>query len=483
MTSGLNLWDSQVWSLILTLALLFGMMLLANTLRRLCGFLRRAMIPSSVLGGFLLLGLNYGVQKGFGISLYSTSELEILTYHGLGLGFAALSLRRLRKDQDGRSKTGALDAGITVVNGYLLQAVLGLLITITLYYAIGSFYGSGVLLPMGYGQGPGQAFNWGHNFETGSFAAPFENGFQYGTSFGLAVAAMGFVSASIGGIFYLNRLRRRGLYKGNMGESVQEKLTLDSFIGENEIPQAESLDKFTVQLGLVFLAYVLAFFFMKTLNHLLDPEGVGASGLKGTIQGMIWGFQFLFSSVFAILMRIVMGGLRKKGIMHRDYTNNFMLDRISGFMFDLMVVASIAAIDLSAFRSMDIVLPLSLICLAGAFGTYWYLRMVCGRVFPGYEHEAFLSLYGMLTGTASTGVILLRELDPEFRTQASDNIVYHMPWAILFGAPMLLLVGVAPQSLSKAFMVLGVYTGLFIVFNVLLLRRSIFKKKGTKSDV
>ena len=483
MTSGLNLWDSQVWSFILTLSLLFGIMLLANTLRRLCGFLRRAMIPSSVLGGFLLLGLNYALEKGAGISLYDKAELEILTYHGLGLGFAALSLRRLRKDQDGRSKTGALDAGITVVNGYLLQAVLGLAITIALYYAIRSFYGSGVLLPMGYGQGPGQAFNWGHNFEVGSWAPPFEGGFRYGTSFGLAVAAMGFVSASIGGIFYLNHLRRKGLYKGELGESVQEKLTLDNFTGDNEIPQAESLDKFTVQLGLVFLAYLLAYLFMNFLNHLLDPAGVGATGIKGTLQGMIWGFQFLFSSVFAMLIRMVLGQLRKKGIMHRDYTNNFMLDRISGFMFDLMVVASIAAIDLSAFRDMEIVLPLTLICIAGAVGTYWYLRRICKRVFPGYEHEAFLSLYGMLTGTASTGVILLRELDPEFRTQASDNIVYHMPWAILFGAPMLLLVGVVPQSLSKAWMVMGVYTGLFIIFNVLLLRRSIFKKKEAKQNV
>lgn len=480
MTSGLNLWDSQVWQLVLTLALLFGIMLLANTLRRLCGFLRRLMIPSSVLGGFLLLGLNYILQHFWGISLYSTAQLEILTYHGLGLGFAALSLRKVRKDQDGRSKTGALDAGLTVVNGYLLQATLGLVITILLFRLIGSFYASGVLLPMGYGQGPGQAFNWGHNFEAGSYVAPFENGFEYGTSFGLAVAALGFVSASIGGIIYLNRLRRKGLYKGDMGDTVHEVLTLDNFTGENEIPQAESLDKFTVQLGLVFLAYLLAYMLMDFLNHLLDPAGVGASGLKGTLQGMIWGFQFLFSSVFAILIRVVLGKLREKKIMHRDYTNNFMLDRISGFLFDLMVVASIAAIDLSAFRDMEIVLPLTLICLFGAIATYWYLRFVCGRVFPGYEHEAFLSLYGMLTGTASTGVILLRELDPEFRTQASDNIVYHMPWAILFGAPMFLLMGLAPQSPAKALLTLGVCAGLFVVFNILLLRRSIFKKKGDK---
>ena len=86
----------------------------------------------------------------------------------------------------------------------------------------------------------------------------------------------------------------------------------------------------------------------------------------------------------------------------------------------------------------------------------------------------------MQTGTASTGVILLREIDPQFETQASDNLVYHMPWAILFGAPMFLLVGVAPQSVGKSWMVLVVCAALFVVFNVILFRRLIFRRKASE---
>lgn len=471
MTTGMNLWDGDVWSFVMTLSLLLAAMIVANTLRNTVRFIRRALIPSSVLGGFLLLALNFVSKSAFHTPLYSTGVLEILTYHGLGLGFAALALRRTEKKTDGRSRTGAFDAGVTVVNGYLLQAILGLAVTVGLFYAIGSFAASGIILPMGYGQGPGQAYNWGHTYE-------LSWGFENGTSFGLAVAAMGFVSASVGGVIYLNWLRRKGIYKGDLGSDVQEKVTVSTFTDENEIPLSESMDKFTVQLALVFISYALAYLFMKGLNTLLDPAGTGAKGLAGTLQGMIWGFQFLFGTVFALLVKAVMGLLKKKGIMRREYTNNFLQNRIAGFMFDLMVVASIAAIDLSAFRDRRFLLPLTAICLLGAVGTYFYLRFVCRRVFPMYEHEAFLSLYGMQTGTASTGVILLRELDPKFETQASDNIVYHMPWAILFGAPMFLMVGVAPQSIGKTWMVLGACVGLFVVFNVILLRRSIFKKKA-----
>ncbi len=466
----MNLWDGQVWSFVLTLSMLFAAMIAATVLRNICAPVRRALIPSSVLGGFILLLANTLSKTVFHNPLYSSNVLEILTYHGLGLGFSALALRRTEKKKDGRSRTGAFDAGVTVVNGYLLQAVLGLGITLGLSYVIGNFAASGLLLPMGYGQGPGQAYNWGHNYEMGW-------GFVNGTSFGLAVAAMGFVSASVGGVLHLNWLRRKGLYHGDLGRDAQDDLSVATFTDSDEIPLSESLDKFTVQLALVFLAYAMAYLFMSTLNRFLDPAGTGAKGIAGTLQGMIWGFQFLFGTVFGLLIKGVLGGLKKKGVIRREYTNNFMQNRIAGFMFDLMVVASIAAIDLSAFRDSRFVLPLTLICLAGAVGTYMYLRFVCARVFPGYEQEAFLSLYGMQTGTASTGVILLRELDPRFETQASDNIVYHMPWAILFGAPMFLLIGVAPQSTGKAWIVLGICAGLFAVFNVILLRKTIFKKK------
>lgn len=202
MTTGMNLWDANVWSFVITMTLLFVAMIIANTLRNTIPALRRLMIPSSVLGGFILLIVNTFCKNVLDIQLYQTSMLEILTYHGLGLGFSAMALRTVDKKQDNRSKTGAFDSGVTVVSTYLLQAALGLIVTIILFYAINSFFASGILLPMGYGQGPGQAYTWGHTYEASW-------GFTNGTSFGLAVSSMGFVCASIGGVVYLSYMRRK----------------------------------------------------------------------------------------------------------------------------------------------------------------------------------------------------------------------------------------------------------------------------------
>ncbi|MBQ9967365.1 MAG: hypothetical protein IJO88_01420 [Oscillospiraceae bacterium] len=469
MTTGMNLWDPGVWSFVITLTQLFVAMIIANTLRNTIPALRRLMIPSSVLGGFILLICNTVCKNCFDFQLYQTSLLETLTYHGLGLGFAAMALRNVDKKQSDRSRTGAFDSGVTVVSTYLLQAVLGLVVTLVLYRLLGSFFASGILLPMGYGQGPGQAYTWGHTYEA-------SYGFTNGTSFGLAVSSMGFVAASIGGVVYLSHMRRKGRFSGESGkDAVDDDMTLEHYSGKNEIPLSESMDKFTIQVSLVFLAYILAFLFMKGVNMIVDTGVLG--GLGKTVQSMIWGFQFLFGTVFGIVVRSVFNALRKHNIAKRDYINNFMMNRISGFMFDIMVIASIAAIDLNAFLIPSFIVPLTIICVLGATASYLYLRFVCRRVFPKYEDAAFLSLYGMLTGTASTGAILLREVDSKFETQASDNLVYHQPWAILFGFPMFLLLGVAPQSESKAILTLGICIALLAFMNVILLRKYIFRKK------
>ena len=135
----MNLWDPQVWGFITTVSSLLIAMIVANIIRNTCKSVRRLMIPSSVLGGFLLLAVNFVCKNFLNFSLYSTQTLEILTYHGLGLGFAALALRRANAKSDKESRTGAFDTGVTVANGYMLQAILGLLVTISLFYVMGSF--------------------------------------------------------------------------------------------------------------------------------------------------------------------------------------------------------------------------------------------------------------------------------------------------------------------------------------------------------
>lgn len=471
MTGSLNFWDYEVWRFVVMLAVLTGGMLLANLLRRVIKPLRRSLIPSSVIAGFLILFIEKLYYAATGISMFTTVALESLTYHGLGIGFIAVALRSSEKQSGKKARRDIFNTSLVVVTTYLLQALIGLAITLLLSYVLGNWACGGMLLPMGYGQGPGQAYNWGHIYETATDYAAFPNG----TSFGLTVAAMGFISASLGGVFYLSRMRRSGNPKANISDAEEvENLTAEMITARGEIPLSESMDKFTVQAGMVLLVYLLAFGFMWFVSLGLDRLG---GFWAGTIKPLIWGFNFLVGTGFAVLLKLIFRKCRQRGLIKRQYLNDFLLNRLSGFMFDLMVVASIAAIDLSAFTHREFIIPLVLICAAGMFATYWYNKRVCFRLFPDYPDESFLALYGMLTGTASTGIILVREIDPLFSTPASGNIIYQNLWAIIFGFPMLLLLGVVAQSLTMSWITLGLLLVLFFAMYVLMYRSFIFKKR------
>ena len=231
---------------------------------------------------------------------------------------------------------------------------------------------------------------------------------------------------------------------------------------ENEIPMEGSMDKLTVQIAFVFVAYFVAYALMYVLGLILP-------GMKS----VIYGFNFLLGVIAATLVRTVLVLLQRKKIAKRRYINNFLLTRISNFFFDIMVVASIAAIRLGIIQKYW-----GLLLILGVTGlvfTYIYNYYIAKKLFPAYQEEQFLTMFGMLTGTASTGVALLREIDGKFKTPAAENLVYQNFPAIVFGFPMMLLATLAPV---KPMLTMIIFIVFFIAMNIILFRSKIFKKKN-----
>lgn len=339
---------------------------------------------------------------------------------------------------------------------YLLQAILGLGITIPAVMIAtdsGLIPAAGVLLAFGFGQGTGQALNFGKIYEA-------ERGFAGGASFGLTVAAIGFLTSTIVGVAYLNYLRRKGRLTGvNVGR-VEQTIVEDE--GDNE-----SMDTFTVQVALILIVYVIAYAIINLLSRLLP-------GLQHTF----FGFNFLLAVLVAIPVKAIVNLIQKRVGGERKIISNYLMNRIGGFAFDLMIVAGIAAIRIDLITNYWLVLLLMFIF--GAVFSFAYLHIVCKKLFPEYEIEQFMAMFGMLTGTASTGIILLREIDRDLRTPASENLVYQNLPAIVFGFPILLLANYAPLGMKQSIVTLGLCMLFFVVMNVILFRRALFgRKKGS----
>jgi ESS family glutamate:Na+ symporter len=172
--------------------------------------------------------------------------------------------------------------------------------------------------------------------------------------------------------------------------------------------------------------------------------------------------------------RGMFNSLRKRGIMTHQYVNNYLMGRISGFAFDLMVIAGIATININDLSGLW--LPFWLMAVLGAIVTLIYLQWLCRHLYPDYYDEGLLSMYGMLVGNISSGMMLLREIDPDFRSPAAGNLVSGTSFAILLGAPLLILIGLAPQSDLMVFVTMG----LLLIYMVPLI---LFILKGKRKAV
>ena len=450
-----------VWAFPVQLGLLLLFLMLGNILRRKIPLFRNCLIPSALLGGATLLVVDI-IAKQFGFMLVDNRQMQVITYHCLAIGFAAMSLKT-EKSTHKTSRAQVVEFGALQGGTYMLQAFTGLGITLLLFlftrhgdHVIS--YICGLIMPLAYGQGPGNALSWDINF-TNIPATQFAgNG-----SFGLSLASIGFVVASVVGVFYINLHKRRGELYVRTTKHPQE-IEDQSKVAEGEIPDNESVDKFSLQVGFVALAYAISYGLMCLLGVISDFT-----------NSIAWGFNFLWASLAAMLIKFIVKNLRKQKLMNRRYINNYQMDRISGFAFDLMIVAGVAAIEINDIK--NYILPIVILSLVGMIVTYAYIRLVSKECFKGFEHEFFLMSFGTLTGTASNGMILMKEVDPGLRTPTSSLYILSNFPAMVMIAPLLFLLGFAGKSLTNAIIACVIFCLLWIAYTLFLFRRRIFKKR------
>ena len=182
-------WDYSVWGFFNIFAILLVSLLIANALKKNLKFLEASLIPTSVLAGILLLVFSmvydqFAAQKLFDSAFFGGhgyAYMEMITYHTLALGFIAGSLKTTGGKLTKKRTVEIFNTGVTTVSTYLVQAVVGMGITMIVALVLpGFFQAAGLLLPFGFGQGTGQAMNYGNIYET-------QFGFEGGKSFGLTV--------------------------------------------------------------------------------------------------------------------------------------------------------------------------------------------------------------------------------------------------------------------------------------------------------
>ena len=404
---------------------IMGVMLLIGMLfRASVKFFQGFLIPSCFIGG--VLGL---ILISLGVIDVSTSLLETFAYHLFIISFISLGLTtNINQKQDLTVKSpikGALWIGLVSGVVMAMQGIIGALFVFLFNsagYNLNPIFG--FLSPLGFTQGPGQALSVGKVWE--------EFGFENAATLGLSFAVLGFAFAFFIGVPLVNWGIRKGFssqtpksLSPEFLKGIMQKESKKEIAGELTT-HSGNIDTMAFHAALVGLVYILTYLLIIAVGTLISED----------VAKSLWAFFFFFGMIIALLLKFF---INKIGLGH-------LLDpgvqrRITGWSVDFLIISTIMAIQVVIVW--EYIVPILVIGLATGILTTLVV-IYLGRRTWSYSFERTMVAYGITTGTASVGLLLLRIADPEFETpvglelgiQAIFASPFVLGYMILMHAPL-----------------------------------------------
>ena len=411
------------FDLLIVFGFLSVMLLVGVIFRAWIRFFQRLLFPSSLIGGLLGLALiNAGVFS------LDPEIIKAFAYHFFNISFISVGLTPSIMKEQPKSKGKKIIRGslwMALVQGFTfpMQAIIGSVIV--LFFILGGqelFETFGFLLPLAFNEGPGQALSFGKVWETAGFADA--------STIGLTFATLGFFFSFFVGV----PLANRGLKKEQYQTRPMPPFLLRGILPKGESSRSAgsltthnaSLDSLTFHVAQIGLVYLITYFFLSLVSGLLT----------GDAASMIWGFFFIFGLVVAIIVRRLF-----RATPYGHLLNPPLQRRITGFSVDYLIVATGCGIELVVVGRH--LAPVLFIALAGGILTTLVVFLL-GSKLSDYKLERTVAVYGVVTGTVSTGLMLLRIVDPEFKTPVAREIgfmnVFALPvvggLTVLLNAPL-----------------------------------------------
>ena len=419
------------WKIAIDAGIISAALLLATILRHKLKFLQKFMVPNALTAGFILLPVYNFLLPLVGLGQHRLGDL---VYHLLNISFIAMSLRSPSPKAEQRERGSVWGMSTVILSQYAFQALIGLglafLFLNTVYPSIN--LAIGLTLPTGFALGPGQAYAIGKGWEA--------MGFEGAGSVGLTMAALGFLWACIVGVALVNIGTKKGWLK--------QRTEADTAMLTGLIPQdkekpvvmksttdLEAIDPLSFHAAMVAFTYLLSYGLLLGLSWLLSLAGKSGTELATNL----WSINFIFSSVTALLVRFILDRCK----LGRHFDDD-ALSRISGFSIDYMVAAALAAISLVFVARYWI--PILVISTVGGLVILLTVPWWSSRIFRDHRFERMIMLFGVSTGTLSTGLALLRIVDPEFKTKVSRDYMLASGLTFLLAIPFIMSINLPAKA-------------------------------------
>ncbi len=390
---------------VIAFSLIGVFLVIGVVLRAKIGALQRFLLPSCLIGG--TLGTIF-INLGF-IDL-QFSYFENIAYQFLNISFISIGLTRNKTANQSSINGKTVFRGafwMVLIKGVVfpLQALIGIILvlgfTMLGYNLFPSF---GLFLPLGYVEGPGQAL---------SIAKVYQGfGFQHASSIGLMFATMGYIFC-----FFLGMpLIRAGLKKRVSNQKNDE---IPGHFLKGILPRnhnfksqgvshktlySENIDNLAFQIALIGVVYLITYSICYGISLLLPAE----------IERIIWGIFFGVGLGVAVLLSKL---LQKLGV---DYlVDPGTQNHITGFSLDFMIAGTLMAIQMAVIW--ENIVPILIISLVGGLLTLFSI-VYFGKRQNSLALERTVLVYGIYTGQMSTGLLLLRIVDPDFKSPVLSEL-------------------------------------------------------------
>ncbi|MFI6575061.1 sodium/glutamate symporter [Nocardiopsis sp. NPDC050513] len=463
--------------------LLLGVLLLVSKLVRVTWKLtQRLYLPGSIIGGGIalllgpdvfgrLMGLlaDRGVAVGlteraaegglFGVDV--TAVWSSLPGLLISVVFAGLFLgKRMPRLREAASLAGPnLAFGITVASGqYVIGIALALLVLVP-FLDVPAV--AGALIEIGFIGGHGTAAGLGNTFA--------EVGWAEGQDLALGMATVGLLSGIIVGIVLINWGVRRGKTTvisadakrtGNEQAGLVERDKRTS--GSVMTIHPSSMDPLTLHFGLVALAVLIGQLLLMGLQAL---------------EQALWAERIEIMAYVPLFPMAMIGGIVLQLFIDRfdrdDIVDHHTIERIQGLSLDILVIAAMATLSLSAIA--ENFLAFALLTVAGLLWCLFAFLVLAPRMMPTHWFERGIGEFGQSLGVTATGLVLMRVVDPEMRTPAYPAFGYkQLIFEPFFGGGLITAAAipliVSPQvgalgmlAFMGVVMLAGLYVGLVVL--------------------
>lgn len=446
--------------------ILGAFLLLGKIIRVRVGWVQRLFLPSSILGGFVILLLGpfvlgqLGAVEGGLFPDWMLDSWRVLPGLLISVVFATMFLgQELPTPKRAAKLVGPqLSLGVALGSGqYVVGLLLAALLLVPLFSASPMV---GALIEIGFEGGHGTAAGMRPVFE--------QLGFESGADLAVGVATVGIVGGVVLGILLINWGVRRGhteLLKGDVEASIEEQKGLfrqdEYYPAGTMTSRPSSVEPLSLHMSIVAVAILLGWAILESLRW-IEQSTYASVMLNDDTPLEVFAFVPLFP--LALLGGVLLQALAKAfGVAH--LIDHQIMLRIQGWALDFLIVAAIGTLSLEAIgENLGAFLVLS---VAGVVFNVAMFLWLAPRVIGRYWFERGIGDFGQSMGVTATGLILMRITDPEAKSPAFEAFGYkQLVFEPFFGGGLVTAMAVPIIALSGPWPLFSVMLVVFLVATV-----------------